>query len=154
MGCVFSSSWQWGRRFRHRAAGDDNKATGCRMCEIVAHPGSVDVAYEDEELLAFRDQFPSATQHYLIVPKRHVGSVYSLQKTKTDRELVQRMNAVALSLASASSVVGFHVPPFYSINHLHLHVVTPPWRRWYSRFKYLSGLCFFVTPQGVMKSLQ
>lgn len=36
------------------------------------------------------------------------------------------MKTRASQLAPAATKMGFHIPPFSSVHHLHLHVFTPP----------------------------
>jgi len=153
MGCGSSRSWLCARRCRRE------KVSGrCRMCEIIQNPSEVDVFYEDDELFVFRDQFPSAKTHFLIIPKKHIGSVYSLGLQHVG--MVKRMEELSCKVICAqtadarSARIGFHVPPFYSVNHLHLHVILPPWTTCYSQFKYpIEGSCFFATPDQVISSI-
>ncbi|MGH7474507.1 MAG: HIT domain-containing protein, partial [Candidatus Methylomirabilales bacterium] len=58
----------------------------CIFCKIVARESPADIEYEDSEILAFRDLYPKAPTHILIIPKRHIESVATL--TEADAELV------------------------------------------------------------------
>ena len=52
---------------------------GCVFCRIVARETPADIEYEDEHVLAFRDIYPKAPVHLLIIPKRHIESVARLE---------------------------------------------------------------------------
>jgi histidine triad (HIT) family protein len=47
----------------------------CAFCRIVARQSPADVVYEDDAVLAFKDIYPKAPVHLLIVPKRHIASL-------------------------------------------------------------------------------
>src|SRR5262245_32518995 len=47
----------------------------CVFCRIVSRQSPADIEYEDERLLAFRDIYPKAAVHLLIIPKRHIESL-------------------------------------------------------------------------------
>jgi histidine triad (HIT) family protein len=49
--------------------------TDCPFCRIVARESPADVVYEDDAVLAFKDIYPKAPVHLLIVPKRHIASL-------------------------------------------------------------------------------
>ncbi|HET9490393.1 MAG TPA: histidine triad nucleotide-binding protein [Methylomirabilota bacterium] len=51
----------------------------CLFCRIVARTSPADIEYEDDSVLAFRDIYPKAPVHLLIVPKRHVASIMAMQ---------------------------------------------------------------------------
>jgi histidine triad (HIT) family protein len=52
--------------------------TDCVFCRIVARESAADIEYEDDLVLAFRDIYPKAPVHVLIVPKQHVESIQSM----------------------------------------------------------------------------
>lgn len=60
----------------------------CLFCRIVARTSPADVEYEDDAVLAFRDIYPKAPVHVLIVPKRHVSSIMAMEPR--DVEVVGR----------------------------------------------------------------
>ena len=45
--------------------------TDCMFCRIVARESPADIEYEDDAVLAFKDIYPKAAVHMLIVPKHH-----------------------------------------------------------------------------------
>jgi histidine triad (HIT) family protein len=47
----------------------------CAFCRIVARQSPADIVYEDDHVLAFKDIYPKAPVHLLIVPKRHIASL-------------------------------------------------------------------------------
>lgn len=87
---------------------------------------------ETSELLAFQDRSPRAELHALVIPKRFIPNVYSL--TPEDVHLVQDMRQMGLELLEEQQpetleekdyILCFHIPPFNSVDHLHLHVLAP-----------------------------
>ena len=70
---------------------------GCVFCRIVAGESPVEIEYEDEEVLAFKDLYPKAPIHLLIIPKRHIESIASLESE--DEAVVGHCVRVARLLA-------------------------------------------------------
>jgi len=66
---------------------------GCAFCRIVARESPADIEYEDDAILAFKDLYPKAPVHLLIVPKRHIESLARLEPE--DAQLVGRCVVVA-----------------------------------------------------------
>jgi histidine triad (HIT) family protein len=62
--------------------------TDCVFCRIVARQSQADIEYEDDAVLAFKDIYPKAPIHLLIVPKRHVSSIMAMEPA--DVEVVGR----------------------------------------------------------------
>jgi histidine triad (HIT) family protein len=56
-----------------------NAVTDCVFCRIVARQSTADIEYEDDDVLAFKDIYPKAPVHILIVPKRHIASIMAVQ---------------------------------------------------------------------------
>ena len=53
--------------------------SACVFCRIVARQIEADIEYEDDLVLAFKDLYPKAPVHLLIIPKRHVESIARLE---------------------------------------------------------------------------
>jgi diadenosine tetraphosphate (Ap4A) HIT family hydrolase len=96
--------------------------------------GEVPTVVVDEtfDLLVFQDRKPHASMHDLIIPKRLIESIFDLQTT--DLPILYEMKEEALellrqqqpqALARKDYRLVFHVPPFNSVDHLHLHVIAP-----------------------------
>lgn len=90
--------------------------------------------YRDEspDLFAFRDKTPRAPTHNLIIPKRFIESIFDL--TPEDLPLLYESKQMAIQLIQREQPdafdrgdyrLVFHVPPFNSVDHLHLHVLAP-----------------------------
>ena len=72
-------------------------SAGCVFCRIAARQMPADVEYEDEDVLAFKDIYPKAPVHILIIPKRHIESLARLEPG--DADLVGRCVLAARRLA-------------------------------------------------------
>ncbi|KAJ7735618.1 HIT-like protein [Mycena maculata] len=105
--------------------------TPCGFCHVSAANG-FHIIWEDEIFVAFRDRNPASEHHIQLIPKRHITSVRSLRKQ--DAELVRTMKTIGDKLldefdpSPTMRVMGFHIPPFNSVNHLHLHVQGLPYK--------------------------
>ncbi|KAA0186742.1 hypothetical protein HAZT_HAZT009758, partial [Hyalella azteca] len=85
---------------------------------------------QDDEFVAFCDLRPAAAHHLLVIPRQHVASASVL--TPQHKPMVEQMVALARQLVHERGVkeeeelrLGFHWPPFTSIQHLHLHAIAP-----------------------------
>lgn len=57
---------------------------GCLFCRIARRETPADVEYEDEQVVAFKDLYPKAPVHLLIVPRRHIESIARLEPADTE----------------------------------------------------------------------
>ena len=100
---------------------------GCVFCRIVAGESPAEIEYEDEEVLAFKDLYPKAPIHLLIIPKRHIESIASLESE--DEAVVGHCVRIARILAErlGYSERGYRVSCNTGpeggqvVYHLHLH---------------------------------
>lgn len=103
----------------------------CIFCRIAdgEEGKESDILYKDDDFVCFRDIRPVASHHYLIVPRQHLPSVKYLDRTYV--ATVERMVEVGMSLLQRQGGdmndvrTGFHWPPFTTVKHLHLHVISP-----------------------------
>lgn len=170
----------------NRPAGDDNAAGTIPPATCMYHepPPEVAIDYSDNpsvfgqilngslpsrnykettELLAFRDRSPKAALHALVIPKRFIPDVYSL--TPDDVQLVQDMRQMGLDLLEEllpqaftknDYILCFHIPPFNSVDHLHLHVLAPAsqMNTVYRYGKYNCGLRWCISDLEVIERLK
>jgi histidine triad (HIT) family protein len=73
--------------------------TDCVFCRIVARQTPADIEYEDDAVLAFKDLYPKAPVHLLIIPKRHINSIAELEPK--DAEVIGRCFVAARALGEA-----------------------------------------------------
>jgi histidine triad (HIT) family protein len=106
----------------------------CIFCKIVAGQIPSKKAYEDDELLAFHDIHPWAPVHVLIIPRRHIATLYDA--APEDDALLGRMLGLAPRLMRELGVLdGFRTVVNTGANggqevyHLHMHVMGGP-RPW------------------------
>jgi sulfate adenylyltransferase (ADP) / adenylylsulfatase len=87
------------------------------------------IIQETDTLLAFVDRSPqSQTLHALIIPKRFISTIEALQPSPQDIALLQEMETLGYQLLQRYSCnhnfrMVFHVPPYNTVDHLHLHVL-------------------------------
>jgi histidine triad (HIT) family protein len=99
----------------------------CVFCRIVARETPADVVYEDAHVMAFRDIYPKAPVHLLVVPRRHIDSLATL--TPGDVEVVGRCVLLARRLGEDTGYAGrgyrltCHCGPEGGqvVYHLHFH---------------------------------
>ena len=100
----------------------------CLFCRIVAGEIPSDRVYEDDEVIAFRDIHPQASTHVLLVPRRHVADVDTLEDD--DAGLLRALFAAVRRVAEQERLAkGYRVvtnvgaEAGQSVFHLHLHLL-------------------------------
>eukprot|EP00804_Cyclotella_cryptica_P023476 CCRYP_012131-RA/>CCRYP_012131-RA protein AED:0.42 eAED:0.42 QI:0/-1/0/1/-1/1/1/0/184 len=117
---------------------------------------------ESAHLLAFRDKTPRANFHALVIPKRYIPNIHAL--TPRDIELLQEMGRMGRNLlrryepdalARNDYICCFHIPPFNSVDHLHLHVLAPASEMpVLFRWKYKAGMRWCADDETVLRHLE
>ncbi|EDO37394.1 predicted protein [Nematostella vectensis] len=140
-------------------ASEDEKLKKCVFCKISSKEQETRIIYEDEETLTFKDLRPATDHHYLVIPKQHYGNPKSL--TGDDLPLVEKLMDVGKKVLvqqnanTEDTVIGFHWPPFNSIQHLHLHVISDASQmRFASRHIYRPGSWWFATVDWMLEHLK
>lgn len=101
----------------------------CIFCKIIAKEIPANIAYEDDQLLAFHDISPQAPSHMLIIPKRHIATLNDL--SSDDGDLISHMVLTATKLADEQSLAKSGYRLVWNCNeqggqevfHIHLHLM-------------------------------
>ena len=100
----------------------------CLFCKIVRKEIPAALVYEDDTLLAFKDIFPQAPVHLLIIPKAHCESLADL--TPETAAAAARIPQVAAQLAADCSLqAGWRLlsncgaDAGQTVFHLHFHLL-------------------------------
>lgn len=102
----------------------------CVFCRIVKNEIPSEKIYEDEEILAFKDIYPKAPVHILVIPKKHIGSLAELTRTEAYTALGGKMLCACARIAES-----YHLDKGYRVvtnvgehggqseKHLHFHIL-------------------------------
>ncbi len=101
----------------------------CIFCEIIKGNSPAEFLYRDEEVVAFKDKYPSAPVHILIVPTEHIDSARHV--TEKHKELLGKMVLKARDLAEEVGIAESGYKMVINtgkgggqiIPHLHLHLI-------------------------------
>lgn len=101
----------------------------CLFCKIVAGDIPSVKIYEDEEIYAFKDIEPIAPHHVLIIPKKHISGLDSVNED--DIELLGKLQLKVSKIASQIGIAenGYRLISncgehgMQSVRHLHYHLL-------------------------------
>jgi len=100
----------------------------CLFCKIAKKEEAANIIYEDNKFIAFKDIYPKASFHILIVPKKHISSINHLKID--DKTLMGELILVAQEIARQNNLKGYKLlinvgrEGGQIIDHLHLHLLS------------------------------
>jgi histidine triad (HIT) family protein len=108
----------------------------CLFCGIIEGKVKGEIVYQDDAVVAFKDIGPKAPVHLLIVPRKHIASVASLEPA--DGSVVAAIFVAARKLAKDFAIAesGYRVvvnngaDAGQSVFHLHFHLMGGRPMRW------------------------
>uniref|UniRef100_A0A3Q1GH57 Histidine triad nucleotide-binding protein 3-like n=1 Tax=Acanthochromis polyacanthus TaxID=80966 RepID=A0A3Q1GH57_9TELE len=133
-----------------------NSGRNCIFCLIANDQDEeAEIMKESDELVCFKDINPAAPHHYLVVPKRHIHCCFSLHRGHIS--LVKRMAEMGEAVLREQGItdmkvarLGFHMPPYISVGHLHLHVIAPTCQiSPYMKYKFIPETVAFITEESL-----
>ncbi|MDU0809831.1 MAG: histidine triad nucleotide-binding protein [Burkholderia sp.] len=119
-----------------------NYNLSCLFCKILMGKIESKNVYKDNEFVAFRDIFPAADTHVLVVPRKHISTLSSADIN--DAPLLGRMLLIAAHIAKVLGALdadkdtsGFRTVintgngAGQEVYHLHAHILAGPrpWNR-------------------------
>ena len=153
----------------------DNTVLDCLFCRIIAGKEPCTVVQSQSHaqsqaqsqsqaqtsshpsLMGFLTINPATDLHILVTPRRHIQNIDAL--TKQDVPLLEEMRQFGSSLLTSDqqkdALYVFHLPPWNSIDHLHLHVIAHKSSMGFFNgyFKYLPGTPWCATIDTVIDRL-
>ena len=99
----------------------------CIFCKIAQGQASASIVWESEDVLAFRDLFPKAKTHILIIPKKHIASLNDL--TESEEHIMGTLMCTIPKIAKTLNLDHFQLKCHTGkesgqiIFHLHLHLI-------------------------------
>ena len=104
------------------------------FCKIAAGEIPTEKIYEDEDIIAFNDLDPQAPIHFLVIPKKHITSLESVEES--DSNLLGKIMLTISKLAAENNLEGYRVVTNIgedggqTVPHLHFHVLGGRAFRW------------------------
>lgn len=102
--------------------------TDCLFCKIVTGDIPSSKVYEDDEIFAFKDLYPKAEVHVLVIPKVHIESLDHV--TNEHQALTSKMLAKLPDIAREQGLdTGFRTiintgpGGGQEVGHLHMHIL-------------------------------
>lgn len=108
----------------------------CIFCQIAKHTATANIAYEDDDIIAFHDIKPQAPVHILIIPKQHISTMNELDEEQT--RLAGKLLVTASKLARQLNLAddGYRVAMNcnrdggQTVYHIHLHFLAGRQMHW------------------------
>jgi diadenosine tetraphosphate (Ap4A) HIT family hydrolase len=102
---------------------------GCVFCRVAASIEPANILFRDDEFMVITDIRPAATYHLLVLPIEHLPDPKSLLSVHSSTvRAMEKLGKRVLDNQGAplsDMRLGFHWPPFHSIEHLHMHCLAP-----------------------------
>jgi histidine triad (HIT) family protein len=101
----------------------------CVFCQIIRGERPADMVFRNDLVAAFRDKFPNAPVHILLVPTRHIRSINDL--SEADGPLVSEMITTARRIAKDLGIADSGYRLLFNVErgggqdifHLHMHLM-------------------------------
>merc|ERR1740121_3082708 len=153
MGAALCGGGREARTAKGVRSGPDGEVERCVFCDYASGVADEDgqkreLLYEDEHCVAFESRAADASRHLLVVPRAHIRDCNAEGLPDVLPLLVRAAGRLA-----PGAVMCFHRPPFTSVDHLHLHVLVPPFRACHLRFKHepAPGKFWSVDPRTLLR---
>ncbi|MCD5407411.1 MAG: histidine triad nucleotide-binding protein [Desulfotomaculum sp.] len=108
----------------------------CIFCKIINKEIPAEIIYEDEQVMAFKDVNPVAPVHILLIPKKHIATLFDL--TTEDSDVIGQLVLTAKKLAVKLGLEekGFRLVANckedggQTVFHIHFHLVGERFFAW------------------------
>jgi len=105
-----------------------NTVDDCLFCKVSKGKIDADIVYEDDHIIVFKDIYPKADVHLLMVPKEHIASIAELEDAHN--ELIVKMLRLLPQIARQQglhngfrTVINTGPGGGQEVYHLHIHLL-------------------------------
>lgn len=100
----------------------------CLFCKIANKKLDSSIVYEDDNFLAFKDLYPKAPVHILVIPKKHIHSLAHAEDEDAELlgKLTLKLKAIAYEAGLTSgfrTIVNTGKGGGQEIDHVHYHIL-------------------------------
>ncbi|PBK67836.1 HIT-like protein [Armillaria solidipes] len=143
---------------------DKTYVKSCVFCNVSKENG-FNILWEDDKFIAFYDRDPACRHHVQLIPKAHIRMFVSPIPSDQLRNMADIGMVILgkLDVPKDMRKMGFHIPPFNSVSHLHLHLQGLPYKSFLRAAKYPvaragkrhdKGFSYFVDVEQVIRILE
>ncbi|ELR67634.1 hypothetical protein C942_01564 [Photobacterium marinum] len=108
----------------------------CIFCKIASKEISTSLVYEDDQVVAFRDNDPQAPTHILIIPREHISTINEFNDSHSG--LISHMMLTATQIARELDIADDGYRLVWNCNlkggqavfHIHLHLLGGREMKW------------------------
>lgn len=99
----------------------------CIFCQIIKKEVPCDFIYEDKDVVVFNDIEPLTPVHILIIPKKHIKGIQTVEKK--DQAILGKMLLIARKMAEKEKLKGYRLLVNcgklggQGVFHFHLHLM-------------------------------
>jgi len=101
----------------------------CLFCKIADKQINSEIVYENDDVVVFKDLYPKAPVHLLVIPKKHISSVVEIEEL-SDKQTCELLRTIAkIAKEMRLDKDGFRVvtntgtSAGQSVDHLHFHIL-------------------------------
>lgn len=112
------------------------KMISCLFCRIHDRTEAGTIEYEDDKHVVFRTIAPITSFHVLVTPRAHIKNLRHVPRDLEGAKLLYKLKQIGIKTIlqkyagdqriAETAQYCFHVPPYNSIDHLHLHAIAHP----------------------------
>lgn len=101
----------------------------CLFCQIIRGEKPADFLFKGESMVVFRDIYPEAPVHLLVVPRIHIRSINEV--TDKDKEIISQMILKGQEMAKEQGIAASGYKLLFNVErgggqaifHVHLHLL-------------------------------
>lgn len=107
----------------------DMNSSACIFCQISSKHEEASIIYEDDEFIAIMDAYPLTNGHCLVIPKKHVVRLESLNAKSRAKlfnighKVIEAQKLAGFGVNGTNLLINDGKAANQTVPHLHLHLI-------------------------------